>query len=61
MILQDKYNEVRSRSPFPWRDEIHPMGLVKIFDARNQEVLLFDIIAIAVISTMNPQQVKEAA
>ena len=46
-----KVAEIRSRHPFPWRDEIHPNGLMKLVDANGNEVGLMFILAHCVITT----------
>lgn len=63
MTHSEKLKEIRARSPFPWRDAIHPSGLIKMFDANGAEVALFDIIALSIISTITlaSQPAKEAA
>lgn len=63
MTHAERMKAIRERSPFPWRDEIHGNGLIKIFDANNVEVLLFDVVALALITTatLSAQPAKEAA
>ena len=57
-----KIAEIRQRHPFPWRDEIHPNGQVKLIDANGAEVSLFIILAHCVLTTtvMAQQGVKAA-
>jgi hypothetical protein len=43
--------EIRARHPFPWRDEVHPNGIVKLIDANGAEVGLFTILAHCVLTT----------
>lgn len=63
MTHAEKMKEIRTRSPFPWTDQIWPNGVIKVFDTNGQEVALFDLIAVALISTATiaAQPQKEAA
>lgn len=47
----DKVREIRAVNPFPWREVLHPNGLVQIFDATGKEVPLFSIVAMSVLVT----------
>lgn len=39
------------KHPFPWKELIHPNGLVQMVDANGYEVALFELIALAKIIT----------
>lgn len=57
-----KIAEIRARHPFPWRDEVHPNGLVKLIDANGNEVGIFVILAHCVLTTtVMAQQGAKAA
>ena len=58
--LAGKIREIRAKSPFPWRDVIHPNGLIQVLDANGKEVALFDIIGMVVATTNAMAEAKAA-
>lgn len=40
--------DFKAQYPFPWRDIVHPNGLIQIIDAEGKEVGLTTMIAFAI-------------
>lgn len=60
MTHQEKMKQIRTTHPFPWRDVVHPNGLIQMIDAAGREVGIFEMVHLAVIvtHTMNTQPEK---
>ncbi|WP_374335580.1 hypothetical protein [Methyloversatilis sp.] len=54
-----KLDDIKARSPFPWRYVTHPNGFVQMFDAAGSEVPLFVLLDLAVLITSAQQKPKE--
>ena len=61
-MSEDFIKQVRANSPFPWRQIVHPNGVVQLFDASGVEVPLFAITEFAIfITNVMAAQAKEQA
>lgn len=47
----ERIKQIREKHPFPWRELVHPNGIVQMVDANGYEVALFDLTGLAVIIT----------
>lgn len=53
MNANDKLKEIRGKHPYPWREVIHPNGVVQMIDAAGKEVGLFEMTAFMAIITLS--------
>jgi hypothetical protein len=58
-MKQPTIAELRALNPFPWRDLVHPGGLIQMFDANNKEVPLLNILAFTRLLTAHLSTVAE--
>lgn len=60
-MADDFIKQVKGASPFPWRQFVHPNGLVQIIDSQGKEVPLFTLTEFACFLTNVMNKQKEAA
>lgn len=58
--MSEALTKIRTESPFPWNQMIHPNGVVMLFDAAGQQVPLFHMTEFAVLVTHHMATTKES-
>ena len=61
-MADDFIKQIKGASPFPWKQFVHPNGIVQIIDSTGKEVPLFTLTEFAVFlsNVMNKPQEKAA-